>query len=176
MEREEKNHGPLPHRRRPRRRPVHFDPPRAGGNAGDLALVDGRRSPPRAREEGRAPRPRLHALAEGAGDEVDSTHDHDSGGDAAGTTIGPYKLLQQIGEGGFGIVYMAEQQEPVRRNVAIKIIKPGMDTKEVIARFEAERQALALMDHPHIAKVLDAGATSDSRPYFVMELVKGVST
>ena len=91
-----------------------------------------------------------------------------------GTLIGTYKLLQEIGHGGFGIVYMAEQQEPVRRQVALKIIKPGMDTREVIARFEAERQALALMDHPNIARVLDAGATSSGRPYFVMELVKGV--
>ena len=91
-----------------------------------------------------------------------------------GTTIGRYKLLEQIGEGGFGVVYMAEQTEPVHRKVAVKIIKPGMDTKEVIARFEAERQALALMDHPHIAKVLDAGATESQRPYFVMELVRGV--
>jgi serine/threonine protein kinase len=91
-----------------------------------------------------------------------------------GTIIGPYKLLQQIGEGGFGVVYLAEQQEPVRRNVALKIIKPGMDTREVIARFSAERQALALMDHPNIAHVLDAGATESGRPYFVMELVRGV--
>ncbi len=91
-----------------------------------------------------------------------------------GTVVGPYKLLQQIGEGGFGVVYMAEQQQPVRRKVAFKIIKPGMDTKQVIARFEAERQALALMDHPNIAKVLDAGSTNSGRPYFVMELVKGV--
>jgi serine/threonine protein kinase/WD40 repeat protein/tetratricopeptide (TPR) repeat protein len=91
-----------------------------------------------------------------------------------GTVIGPYKLLQQIGEGGFGIVYMAEQQRPVRRKVALKIIKPGMDTREVIARFEAERQALALMDHPNIARVLDGGTTESGRPYFVMELVKGV--
>ncbi len=90
-----------------------------------------------------------------------------------GDKIGRYKLLQEIGTGGFGVVYMAEQEEPVRRRVALKIIKLGMDTKEVIARFEAERQALALMDHPHIAKVLDAGATSSGRPYFVMELVKG---
>src|SRR5262245_17445430 len=91
-----------------------------------------------------------------------------------GTKIGPYKLLQQIGEGGFGVVYMAEQEQPVFRKVALKIIKPGMDTKEVISRFESERQALALMDHPNIAKVLDAGATESGRPYFVMELVKGV--
>ncbi|GAG03154.1 unnamed protein product, partial [marine sediment metagenome] len=91
-----------------------------------------------------------------------------------GTVIGPYKLLQQIGEGGFGVVYMAEQQEPIQRKVALKIIKPGMDTKQVIARFEAERQTLALMDHQNIARVLDAGTTDSGRPYFVMELVKGV--
>ena len=90
-----------------------------------------------------------------------------------GDRIGRYKLLQQIGEGGCGVVYMAEQQEPVRRKVALKVIKLGMDTKSVIARFEAERQALALMDHPNIAKVLDAGATETGRPYFVMELVHG---
>ncbi len=95
-------------------------------------------------------------------------------GEKPGDRIGRYKLLQQIGEGGCGVVYMAEQEEPVRRRVALKIIKPGMDTKSVMARFEAERQALALMDHPNIAKVLDAGATESSRPYFVMELVKGV--
>ena len=91
-----------------------------------------------------------------------------------GTVIGPYKLLEQIGEGGMGIVYMAEQTQPVRRKVALKIIKPGMDTRQVIARFEAERQALAMMDHPNIAKVLDAGATESGRPYFVMELVRGI--
>jgi len=90
-----------------------------------------------------------------------------------GDYIGRYKLLQQIGEGGGGIVYMAEQVEPVRRRVALKILKLGMDTKQVIARFEAERQALALMDHPNIAKVHDAGATETGRPYFVMELVRG---
>ncbi|HVX59707.1 MAG TPA: serine/threonine-protein kinase [Pirellulales bacterium] len=90
-----------------------------------------------------------------------------------GTVIGPYKLLEQIGEGGMGVVFMAEQHEPVRRKVALKIIKPGMDTRQVVARFEAERQALSLMDHPNIAKVLDAGATSSGHPYFVMELVKG---
>ena len=91
-----------------------------------------------------------------------------------GTIIGRYKLLERIGEGGFGSVYMAEQSEPVRRRVALKVIKLGMDTKEVVARFEAERQALAMMDHPNIAKVFDAGATDTGRPYFVMELVKGV--
>jgi len=91
-----------------------------------------------------------------------------------GDTIGRYKLLEQIGEGGFGTVYLAEQSEPVKRQVALKVIKPGMDSREIIARFEAERQALALMDHPHIAKVHDAGTTEGGRPYFVMELVKGV--
>jgi serine/threonine protein kinase len=91
-----------------------------------------------------------------------------------GDRIGRYKILQQIGEGGCGVVYMAEQEEPVRRKVALKVIKLGMDTKSVIARFEAERQALALMDHPNIAKVLDAGATETGRPFFVMELVRGV--
>jgi serine/threonine protein kinase len=91
-----------------------------------------------------------------------------------GTRIGRYKLLQKIGEGGGGIIYMAEQQEPVRRRVALKIIKLGMDTKSVIARFEAERQALAMMDHQNIARVFDAGATDTGRPYFVMELVRGV--
>ncbi|MCI0335684.1 MAG: protein kinase, partial [Planctomycetes bacterium] len=117
-----------------------------------------------------------------------------------GTVIGPYKLLQQIGEGGMGVVFMAEQTEPIQRTVALKIIKPGMDTRQVIARFEAERQALAMMDHPNIARVLDAGTTGGEigvrhllperpegdfvqkvpdtffagRPYFVMDLVKGV--
>ena len=92
---------------------------------------------------------------------------------AIGSRIGPYRLLQEIGEGGFGVVYMAEQKQPVRRKVALKIIKPGMDSREIVARFEAERQALAMMDHPNIAKVLDAGTTDAGRPYFVMELVKG---
>jgi non-specific serine/threonine protein kinase/serine/threonine-protein kinase len=93
--------------------------------------------------------------------------------ESPGAVIGPYKLLEQIGEGGMGVVYMAEQTRPMRREVALKIIKPGMDTRQVIARFEAERQALALMDHPNIARVLDAGATESGRPYFVMELVRG---
>jgi hypothetical protein len=92
-----------------------------------------------------------------------------------GTQIGPYKLVQEIGEGGMGMVYMAAQKEPVRRKVALKIIKPGMDTREVIARFAAEKQALAIMDHPNIAKVHDAGTTESGRPYFVMELVNGVT-
>ncbi len=94
--------------------------------------------------------------------------------EGAGEHIGPYKLLQQIGQGGFGVVWMAEQEKPVRRRVALKIIKLGMDTKEVIVRFEQERQALAMMDHPNIARVFDAGATQFGRPFFVMELVRGV--
>jgi serine/threonine protein kinase/Flp pilus assembly protein TadD len=91
-----------------------------------------------------------------------------------GATIGPYTLREQIGEGGMGVVYVAEQTQPVRRKVALKIIKPGMDTRQVIARFEAERQALAMMDHPNIARVHDGGATESGRPYFVMELVRGI--
>ncbi|MBM3845130.1 MAG: serine/threonine protein kinase [Verrucomicrobia bacterium] len=91
-----------------------------------------------------------------------------------GTRIGPYTLLQQIGEGGFGVVWMAEQTEPISRKVAVKVVKAGMDTHEVLARFEAERQALAMMDHPNIARVLEAGATASGRPYFAMELLKGI--
>ena len=94
--------------------------------------------------------------------------------EAPGGYIDRYKLLQKIGEGGCGVVYMADQEEPVRRRVALKVIKLGMDTRAVIARFEAERQALAMMDHPNIAKVLDVGQTATGRPFFVMELVKGV--
>src|SRR5262245_50235477 len=94
--------------------------------------------------------------------------------EAAGTVIGPYKLVEQIGEGGMGTVWMAQQTEPVKRLVAVKLIKAGMDSKQVLARFEAERQALALMDHPHIARVLDGGTTDAGRPYFVMDLVRGV--
>jgi eukaryotic-like serine/threonine-protein kinase len=94
--------------------------------------------------------------------------------EAPGSVIGPYKLLEQIGEGGFGVVFMAEQHVPVRRRVALKIIKQGMDSRQVLARFEVERQALALMDHPNIARALDAGVTDSGRPYFVMELVRGV--
>src|SRR6476659_9395177 len=94
--------------------------------------------------------------------------------EGCGEQIGHYKLLQQIGEGGCGIVYMAQQEEPVRRSVALKIIRLGTDTKSVIARFQQERQALAMMDHPNIAKVFDAGATDLGRPSFVMELVRGI--
>jgi eukaryotic-like serine/threonine-protein kinase len=106
---------------------------------------------------------------------VDSAGEAAAPGESAGSRIGRYRLLQQIGEGGFGLVWMAEQLEPVTRRVALKIVKMGMDTREVIARFEAERQALAMMDHPNIARVLDAGATESGRPFFVMELVKGIS-
>jgi serine/threonine protein kinase len=89
-------------------------------------------------------------------------------------SIGPYRILERIGEGGMGIVYKAEQREPVRRIVALKVIKLGMDTREVVARFEAERQALAMLSHPNVAKVLDAGMTVNGRPYFAMEFVAGV--
>jgi serine/threonine protein kinase/formylglycine-generating enzyme required for sulfatase activity len=102
------------------------------------------------------------------------TIDDPSAREGPGAVIGPYKLLEQIGEGGFGFVYMAEQQRPVRRKVALKVLKPGMDTRQVVARFEAERQALALMDHPNIAHIFDGGETTSGRPYFVMELVRGV--
>jgi serine/threonine protein kinase len=117
----------------------------------------------------------LHAQAE-----LGSFHDAPAGTidqpitETSGMVFGPYRLLEQIGEGGMGTVWMAEQTEPVKRVVALKLIKAGMDSKQVIARFEAERQALALMDHVNIAKVLDAGTTSTGRPYFVMDLVKGV--
>jgi serine/threonine protein kinase/tetratricopeptide (TPR) repeat protein len=101
--------------------------------------------------------------------------DEPAASEQCGTLIGPYKLLEQIGEGGFGVVFMAEQQQPIRRKVALKVLKPGMDTRQIIARFEAERQALALMEHPNIAQVFDGGETASGRPYFVMELVKGMA-
>ena len=94
--------------------------------------------------------------------------------DRGALRIGPYQLLQELGEGGCGIAYLAEQTTPVKRQVAVKVIKPGMDTKAVVARFEAERQVLALLDHPNVAKVFDAGATPEGRPFFVMELVRGI--
>ncbi len=111
------------------------------------------------------------APAEGSDSPTETAAPHDTHSDS----IGPYKILEPIGEGGMGVVYLAEQTEPVRRRVALKVIKLGMDTKQVVARFEAERQALAMMDHPNIAKVLDAGATEDGRPYFAMEHVQGVA-
>ena len=95
------------------------------------------------------------------------------GAEKAGDRIGRYRLVEPIGEGGMGAVWLAEQTEPVRRQVALKVVKLGLDTKQIVARFEAERQALAIMEHPHIAQVLDAGATDTGRPYFVMELVRG---
>jgi WD40 repeat protein/serine/threonine protein kinase len=112
--------------------------------------------------------------AEGADQGPAATADEPPVPERPGAMIGPYKLLEQIGEGGFGVVFLAEQTEPVRRKVALKVLKPGMDTRQVVARFEAERQALALMEHPNIARVFDGGATPSGRPYFVMELVKGV--
>jgi serine/threonine protein kinase/tetratricopeptide (TPR) repeat protein len=121
---------------------------------------------------------RAHCATAGIVDQMaqdpDCTGDFALSEEGPGTVIGPYKLLQEIGEGGMGAVFMAEQEHPLRRRVALKIIKPGMDTKQVIARFEAERQALALMDHQNIARVLDAGTTEAGRPFFVMELVKGI--
>jgi serine/threonine protein kinase len=128
-------------------------------------------------------RQRIDALlaADQAGDYLEPSASHLAAtallppiGERPGDRIGPYKLLEQIGEGGMGLVFVAEQSQPLRRRVALKVIKPGLDTRAVIARFEAERQALALMDHPNIARVYDAGATDSGRPYFVMELVQGV--
>src|SRR5438034_7482627 len=111
---------------------------------------------------------------EGQGVRGAATIDEPAVTERPGTLIGPYKLLQEIGEGGFGTVFMAEQEHPVRRKVALKVIKAGMDTRQVIARFEAERQALAMMDHVNIARVFDGGTTEGGRPYFVMEMVHGV--
>src|SRR5229473_3181860 len=112
-------------------------------------------------------------LQEPAGNPI-ATIDEPQITERPGTIIGQYKLLEQIGEGGFGVVFMAEQTHPVRRKVALKVLKPGMDSRQVVARFEAERQALALMDHPNIAHVFDGGETGSGRPYFVMELVRGI--
>src|ERR1700689_4788908 len=112
-----------------------------------------------------------HAAASDSSDRTLSTGG--PGGAAAGQ-IGPYRMLQLLGEGGMGEVWLAEQKSPIRRTVALKLIKAGMDTKAVVARFESERQALALMDHPNIARVLDAGSTAEGRPYFVMEYVPGL--
>jgi serine/threonine protein kinase len=117
---------------------------------------------------------KVHSFLEAPEPAVVVTVDEPAVSERPGTVIGAYKLLEQIGEGGFGVVFMAEQTQPVRRKVALKVLKPGMDTRQVVARFEAERQALALMDHPNIARVLDGGQTSSGRPYFVMDLVKGL--
>ncbi len=105
--------------------------------------------------------------------ELAATVIYSNTGERPGSVIGPYKLLEQIGEGGFGVVYMAQQSVPIQRRFALKILKPGMDTKQVVARFESERQALAVLDHPNIARVIDGGSTESGRPYFVMELVRG---
>jgi WD40 repeat protein/serine/threonine protein kinase len=117
--------------------------------------------------------PRVGAFLATAVRDPDATAAHVEAADGPGTVVGAYRLMEQIGEGGFGLVFVAEQTHPVRRQVALKVIKPGMDTREVVARFEVERQALALMDHPNIARVFDAGATPAGRPFFVMELVRG---
>jgi eukaryotic-like serine/threonine-protein kinase len=125
----------------------------------------------------------LAACAEKEGDRPETAPDAkatmkveraDGPDESIGQKTGRYKILEKVGEGGCGVVYVAEQTEPVRRRVALKVIKLGMDTKQVVARFEAERQALAMMDHPNIAKVLDAGTTETGRPYFIMELVRGI--
>ena len=135
-----------------------------------------------------AKRRRVEALLDAAGDSEDILPGTPSSAanprmlppgtmlERPGMAIGRYTLLEEIGEGGCGVVYLAEQREPVRRRVALKILKPGMDTRSVVARFEAERQALALMDHPNIARVLDGGATETGRPFFVMELVRGAAS
>ena len=120
------------------------------------------------------PRPLAHEGSPRGTPDENGTVREATATEEAGDRIGRYKLLQKTGEGGCGIVYMAEQHEPVRRRVALKVIKLGMDTRHVVARFEAERQALALMDHPNIPRVFDGGTTETGRPYFVMELVRGV--
>src|SRR5262249_58185388 len=120
-------------------------------------------------EQGTAAYEKSRAVGQG-----ENPHSGDSAaaGEAPGSRIGPYKLLEKLGEGGMGVVYVAEQESPVKRRVALKIVKPGMDSAQVVRRFAAERQALALMDHTNIARVFDAGTTPLGRPYFVMELVK----
>lgn len=147
----------------------------AGDRAAYLDAVCGRDAELRRRvEQFLSAQAEIGSFLEAPAPALAATVDEPPRREGPGTAIGPYKLLEQIGEGGFGVVFMAEQQQPVRRKVALKVLKPGMDSKQVIARFEAERQALALMDHPHIAKVLDASTTDAGRPYFVMELVRGV--
>ena len=118
--------------------------------------------------------PKFEATHEGEPPPSSTSGKSDGAGERPGSIIGHYKLLEQIGEGGMGAVFMAQQTQPIKRKVALKVIKPGMDTGQVVARFEAERQALALMDHLNIARVLDAGTTEQGRPYFVMELVRGI--
>lgn len=121
--------------------------------------------------EGLCPKCLMKAVQPSFGNDVNVTLEQSHLIEGPGTKIGRYELLSLIGEGGMGLVYQAEQKEPVKRRVALKIIKPGMDSRQVVARFEAERQALALLDHPNIAHVFDAGTTEAGRPYFVMEYV-----
>src|SRR5215213_3464019 len=146
----------------PRERAAYLD----GACAGDAALR-------RRVEKMLAAQSRAHSFLEQPAAALGATVDLPPVAEGSGTVIGPYKLVEPIGEGGMGTVWMAQQTEPVKRVVAVKLIKAGMDSRQVIARFEAERQALALMDHPNIARVLDAGTTGAGRPYFVMDLVKG---
>jgi serine/threonine protein kinase/tetratricopeptide (TPR) repeat protein len=148
----------------------------AGERAAYLDEVCGHDAKLRARvEELLGVEPAVGSFLQGDGSEQKlADTDREPLAEGPGTLIGPYKLLEQIGEGGFGVVFMTEQQEPLRRKVALKVLKPGMDSRQVIARFEAERQALALMDHPNIADVFDGGQTATGRPYFVMELVRGI--
>src|SRR5262249_10209214 len=144
---------------------------RAGGLPG-RRLRPGRSAPCRGRGTPRT-RQRSRQLPRSAGPAFGATVE-EAVREQPGAIVGQYKLLEQVGEGGFGVVFMAEKPQPLRRKVALKVLKPGMDTRQVVARFEAERQALALMDHPNIAHVFDGGATASGRPFFVMELVKGV--
>jgi len=127
----------------------------------------------RASDEGPNARPLSERVDRDAGLEETETHTGVGASVSLGSRIGKYRILRPLGEGGFGAVYLAEQERPVKRRVALKVIKAGMDTRQVLSRFEAERQALAIMDHPNIAKVFDAGATQAGRPYFAMELVQG---
>jgi eukaryotic-like serine/threonine-protein kinase len=140
-----------------------------GAGCGDAAMQERLMGLLRANEEADAFLPEVPQ-----GGETIKLNLPENADEALGSRIGHYKLLQKVGEGGCGVVFMAEQEEPVRRRVALKVIKLGMDTRSVVARFEAERQALAMMDHPNIARVLDAGTTDKGRPYFVMELVRGI--
>src|SRR6516162_6083174 len=147
-------------------RPAYLDQTCAGDPALRQRVEELLRSSEEADQFLEAPAPGVQPPADGP-TAPDSLPEAMAPGEKAGDRIGRYKLLQQIGAGGCGVVYMAEQEEPVRRRVALKVIKLGMDTRQVIARFEAERQALALMEHPNIAKVFDAGSTQAGRPFFV---------
>src|SRR5262249_19135613 len=154
-----------------KRLPAERTPFLDGACAGDLTLRERVERLLAAHEQ---PETLLATQAEAARSTMKAAFADEPADEAVGQRIGRYKILEKVGEGGCGMVYVAEQTEPVRRRVALKVIKLGMDTKAVVARFDAERQALAMMDHPNIAKVLDAGATETGRPYFVMELVRGI--